>query len=157
MTLPYETATSGDKALVELQRTLAKFGCQSFGTMIDAEKGCTMVQFKWRGRTVSLEANWKGYAAAWMREHPWAKVRSHDRAAYDRKAIEIGKVAVCSVLRDWVKGQITAVECGVLTFEAAFMPHMLLSDGRRVIDKVQADTLLPAPEPEQKVVRPGSA
>jgi len=146
MTLPYETATSGDKALTELQRTLAKFGCQSFGTMIDAEKGCTMVQFKWRGRTVSLEASWKGYAVAWQRAHPWAKVRGNDRAAYDRKALETGKIAVCSVLRDWVKSQITAVECGVLSFEAAFMPHMLLADGRRVIDKVQADNLLPAPD-----------
>jgi hypothetical protein len=85
MTLPYETATSGDKALAELQRTLGKFGCQSFGTMIDAEKGCTMVQFKWRGRTVSLEASWKGYAVAWQRAHPWAKVRGNDRgdAAHD--------------------------------------------------------------------------
>lgn len=124
--LPYEGATSGDKALVELQRTLAKFGCQSFGTMIDAEKGVTMVQFKWRNRTVSLEASWKGYAAAWQRAHPWAKARTTDRAAYDRKALEIGKTAVCSVLRDWVKG-------------------LLLADGRRVIDKVQADNLLPAP------------
>lgn len=33
MTLPYETATSGDKAMVDLQKTLAKFGCQSFGTV----------------------------------------------------------------------------------------------------------------------------
>ena len=150
MTLPYETATSGDKALTELQRTLGKFGCQSFGTMTDAERGCTMVQFKWRNRSVSLQASWKGYAAAWQREHPWAQVRSHDRAAYDRKALQIGKIAVCSVLRDWVKGQITAVECGVMSFEAAFMPHMLLSDGRRVIDKIQADNLLPAPEPTKR-------
>lgn len=141
--LPYERATSGDRALVDLQRTLAKFGCQSFGTMIDAEKGCTMVQFKWRNRTVSLQASWAGYAAAWKRAHP---LGSGSSAAHDRKALEIGKVAVCSVLRDWVKGQITAVECGVMSFEAAFMPHMLLADGRRVIDKVQADNLLPAPD-----------
>src|SRR3990172_5640408 len=60
--LPYETATSGDKALIELQRTLAKFGCQSFGTMTDAERGVTIVQFKWRNRQVSLRASWKGYA-----------------------------------------------------------------------------------------------
>ncbi len=154
-TLPYERATSGTKALTELQNTLAKFGCQSFGTMTDAERGCTMVQFKWRNRSVSLEANWKGYAAAWQRAHPWAKAPGNDRAAYDRKALELGKVAVCSVLRDWVKGQITAVECGVMSFEAAFMPHMLLSDGRRLIDKVQADNLLPAPT-EPNVVRMGS-
>jgi hypothetical protein len=66
MTIPYATATSGDKALMELQRILGKFGCQSFGTMTDAEKGETIVQFRWRNRDVSLRASWKGYAAAWL-------------------------------------------------------------------------------------------
>lgn len=32
------------------------------------------------------------------------------------------------MLRDWVKGQTTAVECGIMSFEAAFMPHMLLRE-----------------------------
>lgn len=36
-----------------------------------------------------------------------------------------------------------AVECGIMSFEAAFMPHMLLSTGERVIDRVQAQGLLP--------------
>ncbi len=148
-TLPYETATSGDRALVEVQRTLAKFGCQSFGTMIDAERGVTIVQFKWRERQISLEASWKGYAAAWQKAHPWSTYRSHNRAAYDKKALDIGRTAVCSVLRDWVKGQVTAIECGVMSFDAAFMPHMLLPTGERLIDRAQA--MLPAPE-KPKVV-----
>lgn len=33
MSLPYESATSGDRALIEIQRILGKFGCQRFGTM----------------------------------------------------------------------------------------------------------------------------
>ncbi|MGI8425023.1 MAG: hypothetical protein ACR2M4_00155 [Actinomycetota bacterium] len=70
MTIPYESATSGDRALAELQRILAKFGCSTFGTMVDVERGCTLVVFRWRGRQVSLEASWKGYAAAWLKEHP---------------------------------------------------------------------------------------
>ena len=144
--IPYETATSGEKALMEIQRVLGKFGCQSFGTMTDAERGMTVVQFKHRDRTISLEASWKGYAAAWQKAHPWATVRGTDRAAYDRKALEIGKVAVCSVLRDWIKGQITAVECGVMSFDAVFMPHMLLPSGERVIDRVEAAGMLPAPQ-----------
>lgn len=37
-------------------------------------------------------------------------------------------------------------ETGLLTFEAAFMPHFLLPDGARVIDRVQSEGLLPAPE-----------
>lgn len=45
---------------------------------------------------------------------------------------------MCSVLRDWVKGQVTAVECGIMSFEAAFMPHMLLPTGERVIDRLEA-------------------
>jgi hypothetical protein len=28
-------------------------------------------------------------------------------------------------LRDWIKGQVTAIECGILKFEAVFMPYML--------------------------------
>lgn len=151
MRLPYETATAGDKALVELQRTLAKFGCQSFGTMTDAERGMTIVQFKWKNRQVSLEASWKGYASAWLKEHPWRYSGRTTRADHDKKALNQAQVSVCSVLRDWVKGQVVAVECGIMSFDAAFMPHMLLPSGMRVVDHISSQNLLPAPE-ENKVV-----
>lgn len=152
--IPYDTATAGDKALVELQRTLEKFGCQSFGTMIDAERGITLVQFKWRNRSVSLEASWKGYAATWLRAHPWSYSMRATKSEHDARALEQARKSVCSVLRDWVKGQLTAVECGVMSFEAAFMPHMLLPSGERVIDRVQSDLLLPPPEPPKVVQLP---
>ena len=150
MSLPYETATAGDKALAELQRVLAKFGCQSFGTMTDAERGVTIIQFKHRNRHVSLEASWKGYAQAWIKAHPYNAWTRMPRNQYDQKALKQAQASVCSVLRDWVKGQVTAVECGIMSFEAAFMPHMLLPSGERLIDRVQADKLLPAPD--EKVV-----
>jgi hypothetical protein len=137
MTIPYEHATAGALAINEMQKTLAAFGCQSFGTMTDNERGCMVVAFKWRDRQVHLEASWKGYAQALITKSGWK----------ERDALEQAKVAVCSVLRDWVKGQTTAIECGVLSFEAAFMPHMLLKDGRRVIDAAQAVNLLPPSEP----------
>lgn len=144
--IPYETATSGDRALVECQRMLSKFGCQSFGTMTDAERCLTIVQFKWRDRQISLEASWKGYAAAWAKAHPYTYSTRGTRQEYDRKALEIGKVAVCSVLRDWIKGQMTAVECGIMSFDAVFMPHMLLPTGERLIDRVEKSGMLPKPE-----------
>ncbi len=150
MSLPYETSTAKN-ALGELQAVLAKFGCQSFGTMTDVERGCTIVQFKWRNRQISLEASWKGYAQAWLKQHPFSSARTMVRADHEAKALEIAKRAVSSVLRDWVKGQVTAIECGVMSFEAAFMPHMLLPSGERVLDRVQADNLL-APPPDEKVV-----
>jgi hypothetical protein len=146
MSIPYATATSGDKALLELQRTLAKFGCQSFGTMTDAEKGETIVQFRWRNRDVSLRASWKGYATAWLKDNPYRPRMRCTRQEHDQSALKQAQTSVCSVLRDWVKGQVTAVECGIMSFEAAFMPHMLLATGERVIDRIQAQGLLPAPE-----------
>lgn len=145
--LPYESATSGERALAELQRTLEKFGCSSFGSMIDAERGVTIVQFRHKGRTVSLEASWKGYAGAILKNNPYTYSKKGTRQEYERKALEQGRVSVCSVLRDWVKGQVTAVECGIMSFEAVFMPHMLLPSGQRVIDRVQSENLLPPPSP----------
>ena len=144
--MPYENATSGDKALVDLQRMLQAFGCQSFGTMIDQERGCVIVAFKWRDRQVHLEASWHGYAQAWLKRHPWSYSRTRKpRAEYERRAYEQARVSVCSVLRDWAKSQTTAIECGVMSFEAAFMPHMLLKDGRRLIDAASTAFQLEAP------------
>lgn len=135
--LPYEDSSSGEAALAELQRILSKFGCGTFGTMTDQDQGKTIVQFRHRDRNISLEASWKGYAVAWLKVHPYGSRTRGTKQQYEAKALEKGRIAVCSVLRDWVKGQITAVECGIMSFEAAFMPHMLLPNGERVIDVVQ--------------------
>lgn len=143
--LPYESATAGDRALAELQRVLEGFGCQSFGTMVDNERQVIVVCFKWRGRSVQMEASWKGYATMWIKKHPWHSSRSRaSHQEYDRKALAQGRTSVCSVLRDWVKAQTVAIECGILQFDEVFMPHMLLEDGRRVIDAARGAHLLPA-------------
>jgi hypothetical protein len=136
--IPYEGCVGGAAALAEIGKILGKFGCQSFGHMIDQERGCTIVQFKFQGHQVSLEASWKGYAAAYLKAHPYnPSARSNKgRANHEAYALELGQRAVCSCLRDWIKGQVTAVECGVMSFGAVFMPHMLLPNGERVIDRV---------------------
>lgn len=128
--IPYEHAEAGDRALVELQKYLLAFGCQNFGVMTDNERECMVVVFKWRERHVKLEASWKGYAQALIKAHKW---KDTDQRVVNA-AIAQGKISVCSCLRDWVKGQVTAIECGVMSFEAAFMPHMLLPSGQRVVD-----------------------
>ena len=72
----------------------------------------------------------KGRAQMFFKANPWTYTRRSTRHDYEQNAIEQGHVAVNSILRDWIKGQVTAVECGVLSFEAVFMPFMLTSDGR---------------------------
>jgi hypothetical protein len=138
--LPYETSTAKEP-LGELQRTLAKFGCGTFGTMTDNERGMTIVQFKWRDRQISIEASWKGYATMWLKAHPFPnRYGGPTKEEWHAKALKQAQVSVGCVLRDWVKGQITAIECGVMSFEAAFMPHILLPNGRSVRNRFRPTT-----------------
>lgn len=143
MSLPYENATSGNNAINEIQKMLRAFGCQRFATGEDYETGELFIQFEHRGRQVQLKASAKGYAAAWLKAHPYGPRVRATQAEHQAKALRIGGTAVYSILRDWVKGQVTAIEIGMLTFEAAFLSHILLPSGHTVIEHVQAQKLLP--------------
>lgn len=144
MSLPYSEATSGDRAYLEIEKFLSQFGCSKFGRMTDFETGTTILQFEWNGRRCEIRASASGYAAAWLKENPWSYRRTGSREQWQKRALEKGQKAVPSILRDWIKGQITAVETGLLTFEDVFMPHMLLPNGQRFID-VAKHKLLEAP------------
>lgn len=145
MTLPYSNATSGQNALKDIQSILRGFGCTKFATGEDFETGDVFIQFERHGRPVMLKACAKGYATAWLKENPWSPRRKASRSQHEARALEIGGIAVYSILRDWVKGQVTAIEIGVLTFESAFLSHIMLPSGKRVIEEVEARGMLPAP------------
>ena len=150
MSLPYETATSGERAVNDMQKILRGFGCGKFGHMMDFDEGVLLVQFEYRGRQVQVKASVNGYAAAWLKEHPFNSWTRISKVAHERKAKEIGGKAVYSILRDWIKGQITAIETGVLSFEGAFLGQILLGSGKTVLETVQEQKMLPAPD--EKVV-----
>lgn len=155
MSLPYETATSGEKAVNDMQKLLRGFGCQKFGHMMDFGAGELLVQFEYRGRNISVKANIHGYGAAWLKEHPYNYSRARcSKTEHEAKAKAIGATAVYSILRDWIKGQITAIETGMLTFEGAFLGQILLPNGQTVLEKVQTENLLPPPQ--EKVVQIGA-
>lgn len=146
MSLPYENSTSGERALGEIQKILRGFGCSRFGSMVDDEAAEIMVQFEYRGQPVSVKASIRGYASAWLKEHSYTNRTRCTRTEHERKAMEIASTAVYSILRDWIKGQVTAVETGILTFEGAFLGQLLLPNGKTVLEHAQASNLLPAPK-----------
>ena len=146
MKLPYENATSGQKAMDEMQKILRSFGCSKFTTGEDFQTGEVFIQFEHQGRPVSLKASSKNYASAWLKHYPWNTKRRCSIDDHKQKALEIGSIAIYSILRDWVKGQITAIEIGMFSFEAAFLSHILLPSGERVIDEIQKQKLLPVAE-----------
>jgi hypothetical protein len=149
MGTPYASATSDMKAREEIKKVLLRFGCESIGFMDDFQKHEVLLAFTHRGRQVQLRASAKGWTAMWLKENPWSYHKRSQRIEYEQAALRQGHVAVNSILRDWIKGQVTAIETGILSFEAVFMPHMLTADGRPLIERV-AD-LLPKPD-EPKVV-----
>lgn len=145
MSLPYSTASSGTKALADIQKVLRHFGCNKFGSMVDDEHGELMIQFEHQGRMVSVKCSYRGYAAAWLKENPWSYRRQSTKQEWERKAMDIGSVAIYSVARDWIKGQVTAIETGILTFEGAFLGQILLPNGMTVLEHVSSKNLLAAP------------
>lgn len=143
--VPYANATSGAAARGEVVKILQRFGCESVGFMDDFAEHSVLLAFTHRGRPVQLRASAKGWAAMYLRENPWTSRRRGRRSAYEQAALRQGLIAINSILRDWVKGQVTAVECGIMSFEAVFMAHMLTNDGRPLIERIQSLNLLPAP------------
>ena len=152
MATPYASATSNMRAREEVKKILHRFGCEQIGFMDDMVKHEVLLAFTHRGRQVQMHASAKGWAAMWLKENPWTYRHRTQRHDYEQAALQQGHVAVNSILRDTIKGQITAIEAGIMSFDAVFMAHIITADGRTFLERVKDDrNLLPAPE-EPKVV-----
>lgn len=50
---------------------------------------------------------------------------------------------------DWIKGQVMAIETGILSFEGAFLGQILLPSGQTILEHATANKLLPAPDTKE--------
>jgi len=139
--VPYQGATTGARARGEITSILRRFGCESVGFMDDYAKNEVLLAFVHRGRQVQLSASASGWAKMFLDANPWSYSRRSTKQEYEQAALKQGHVAVNSILRDWVKAQLTMIEAGILSFEAIFMPHMLANDGRTLLE--HANDMLP--------------
>lgn len=140
--VPYENATSGAKARDEVTQLLRKFGCENVGFMDDFQDHSVLLAFKYRGRAMQLRASAKGWATFYLKQNPWNYRRVGNKQSYEAKALAQGLIAVNSILRDWVKGQIMAIETGILSFDQVFMPYMLTNDGRPLFERISSLPML---------------
>ena len=147
MSIPYATARSGHGARAEIIKILRHFGCESVGFLDEFEAHSLVLAFVWRGRQIQLRAMAEGWANVYLHEHPWTTRKRVSRQEWEEAALRQGMIAVNSILRDWVKGQVTAVETGILSFEHVFLPFMLTADGTPVIDSVRK--MLPRPDGDE--------
>jgi hypothetical protein len=156
MTIPYASATSDMRAREEIRKTLSRFGCESIGFMDDNMRHEVLLAFTHRGQQIQMRVSARGWAQMWLKENPYNGRRRLNRQEYEQAALQQGRIAVNSILRDWVKAQITIIESGIVSFEAVFLPFMLTADGRTVIEKIKDTNLLP-PSEAPKVVQIPSA
>jgi hypothetical protein len=141
---PYAQAISGVAARDEITKLLRRFGCSSIGFMDNYETHEVLLVFEHRGRKMQLRASAKGWAALYLKEHPHNYRHKGGEQQHREKALMQGQVAINSILRDWVKGQLMAVETGMLSFDAVFLPFMLTHDGRTVSERADQLGLLSA-------------
>lgn len=144
--VPYENATSGAAAREETTRLLHRLGCESVGFMDEFAEQAVLLAFAHRGRHIKLRASAKGWAALWLKANPYHGRMRCTVSEHQQRALRQGLIAVNSIIRDWVKGQVTAVECGLMPFEAVFVPYMVTSDGRTVLEHLEGTRLLPPPQ-----------
>lgn len=134
--VPYANATSGADARRDVTNLLRRLGCDKIGFMDDFARRSVVLEFEHRGRRVSMAASADGWAVMYLRSNPWNPKRRSSREEWEAQARRQGMVAVNSILRDWVKGQVTAIECGIFSFATAFAVHMIGSDGRPLLESM---------------------
>src|SRR5262245_40562714 len=104
--IPYANASADQRAREEIRKVLRRFGCEEIGFKDNYSENEVLLYFKHRGRQVQLSASAKGWAQLWLKENPWTDQRHSGKQEWERKALEQGHVAVNSILRDWIKGQV---------------------------------------------------
>ena len=124
---------------------LRRLGCESVGFMDEFDERSVLLAFTHQGRQVRMRASAGGWAALWLKSNPYRRGIRTTPQEHQERALRQGYVAVNSILRDWVKGQVTAVECGMMPFEAVFMPYVVTHDGRTVLERITETKLLPPP------------
>ena len=144
--VPYARATSGADAREEITRILRRIGCDRIGFMDEYADASVLMAFEHRGRPIQMRASAKGWAAWFLRENPWTVRRKCTNPEWKAKALAQGMIAVNSILRDWCKGQVTAVECGIMPAEAVFLAHMVTTSGQAVLELLDDKKMLPPPK-----------
>ena len=134
--IPYENAKSGERARQEIINMLQLYGAESVGFMDEFETHTLLLVFCYRGRNIQLRASASGWAAMFLQAHPYHDRRRRTRQEYEHAALKQGIVAINSILRDWIKGQLTAIETGILTFEHVFLPYMITDNGQSVSERL---------------------
>lgn len=151
MKLPYDSATAGQAREREIRETLRGVGASAVGFMVDDDADQIIVQFRLKGREITIPVRVGAYASAWLRENPHGPRHRSTSKQHAEKAHKIAENAAWAIMADWVKAQAAMMTVGFLDADTAFLAHVHMPDGRRVIDAIKDegnDPNLRLPPPE---------
>ncbi|NID06609.1 hypothetical protein HBF26_17065 [Luteibacter jiangsuensis] len=126
------TTVSSDKSRAEIESTLRRYGATSF--MYGSAPDRAIIAFEAFDRRVKFELPMPNPQATEFTRTPG---RNHLRSPADAaKAYEAAVRQKWRALALCIKAKLEAVESGITTFEAEFLAHIVLPNGRTVHDEV---------------------
>lgn len=133
MSLPYSDSEANPlQAQARIRKMLLKFGVSRLRFDEDIEKGEIKVEFIYKEFPVSLPVNIHRLAERYLEDDPWTPRRRSSRSEWATKKKEVAQNAAFSLLEDFLKGLLMAVELGVFSFEEIFLSYFRDAQGRRL-------------------------
>lgn len=130
-----DTKVSSERSRAEIERTLQRYGASRF--LYAWEPGQAIIAFEAHGRRLKFTLPLPDRSSRALTHTP---SRGHRRSpqqhatAYEQ-AVQQRWRALALV----IKAKLEAIASGITTFEAEFLSHILLPDGRTVGEAVQGD------------------
>lgn len=127
-----DTDVSVEKSRAELETILRKYGSDSFGYM--SEPKSAIIQFRANGKRVMFTLPMPDPKEKRFRQTPARQI--------PRTATEAEREWEQACRSSWralvlcVRAKLEAVQRGITTFEAEFMAHIVLPNGRTVAEEV---------------------
>lgn len=121
------TSVPTEKSRAEIERTLARYGCDAF--MYGQSGGTAVVQFDAHDRRIRFNLPLPDPADATFTQTPTGRTRSDKQA---RDAWEQACRQRWRALALAIKAKLEAVECEITDFESEFLAHIVLPDGGTV-------------------------
>ena len=120
------TTVEEGRTRAEIESTLKRYGADRFGYMADAAQAS--IAFELKGRRIRISINLPQRRDFYKTESGLTRTTSGAITAAHEKA----QRQIWRALLLVIKAKLESVDSGIETLEEAFMPHVVLPDGRTV-------------------------
>jgi hypothetical protein len=153
-----ETSVSPEKSQMEIKATLTRYGADSFAFAENREGA--VVMFEAHGRKVRFDLPLPDPDAREFKITPSNRMRTDQaaiRAAYEQAVRQRWRALLLTI-----KAMLEAIEVGLLTFDQAFLAHIMVQDGSTVgaslihrLDEISDQRSLMAPFQAHREIESG--